>query len=566
MRLARTAFTSARILAAAIACVAALHALPARGLQGTAAFRIAGRVVNGGEQPIAGATVRALRLDAGGSDRVQRTTDERGAFSFDGLAAGWYGLNVIARDYPIVEYGAARPGGMGTPIVLDASHAGIDNLTVRLPPMTELSGTVRQSDGSPMGRVRVEALSRAIDTRGRTTYASTGSAATDDRGEYRIDLPAGAYIVRASPPVAPISPAAEPPGRGAGAAAVSAETPRVGYAAVYYPAARDADDATVVEIGAEPRAGVDVLVSPVPFARVEGRIDVVGPALASTTVALRAVDARGLAGAPMGAPRVEGSGFVIADVPPGRYQLQARGSRPDGTSVAATTGVTIGVGQDVVTANLVLAPAARVTGRATFDGDGAPPAAIRLGLYDVSGADVPRTTAGATIGGDGTVVFTGVEPGAYRAQVASLPDDRPTWLLSSVRVDGRETVDASFDVSPGGDVHLDLGFTNRLGSLTGTVRGPDNAPAAGATVIVFPEDRALWPTAFRHVVAARPAAGGEFLIDRLLPGQYRVAAVPDPLRNEWFVPSFLEGLAARSVPVTIARGAPARLDLVAGGR
>jgi hypothetical protein len=103
-----------------------------------------------------------------------------------------------------------------------------------------------------------------------------------------------------------------------------------------------------------------------------------------------------------------------------------------------------------------------------------------------------------------------------------------------------------------------------LGALEGTLRRSDGSVPLGHTIVVFPEERARWATAFRYVTAARPTTDGRFLVDRILPGSYRVAVVTDPRRNEWFLPAFLERIVSQSVPVVIDAKAPARLNLVAG--
>jgi hypothetical protein len=65
----------------------------------------------------------------------------------------------------------------------------------------------------------------------------------------------------------------------------------------------------------------------------------------------------------------------------------------------------------------------------------------------------------------------------------------------------------------------------------------------------------------------RPATDGEFRFADLPAGAYRIAALTDVEPSDWQHASFLEQIAAGSLPVTIGEGGRVRQDLqIAAGR
>ena len=66
---------------------------------------------------------------------------------------------------------------------------------------------------------------------------------------------------------------------------------------------------------------------------------------------------------------------------------------------------------------------------------------------------------------------------------------------------------------------------------------------------------------------ASVGSGGAYRIDRLVPGEYLVVAVPDADRGKWQDATFLAGIADRAMRIRITPGLTVTQDLrLTGGR
>ena len=362
----------------------------------TGTAQIGGTVVTAGEapQPLRRATVVATGEQSG--VKLTAVTDDAGAFAFTSLPADRYALAVSKPAYVPSAYGSKRPGGSGTPVVVTDGQ----RVTVSVPLLrgSAITGTVRDEQGRAVPDVTVSVLRRALATSGERELRSVtigsagataqnyaldafpGTAVTDDRGMYRIyGLPPGEYAISAAvrPPrgsplesndVYQITTAdlqrAQQLLRGPGQSPAGdsvANDPnrggrRVDYVLIYYPGAISRQDATMVTLGAaEDRMGLDITVRLVPTAGVSGYIT--GPdgsAVSGAQVSVR--DPNSTSG---GVFRTTRSGFdgdfVIAGIPPGRYEILAS-AYPSGLHGSASIVVE---GRDVET-SFVLEPAVTV--------------------------------------------------------------------------------------------------------------------------------------------------------------------------------------------------------------
>ena len=94
--------------------------------------------------------------------------------------------------------------------------------------------------------------------------------------------------------------------------------------------------------------------------------------------------------------------------------------------------------------------------------------------------------------------------------------------------------------------------SGRTASIVGNVTDSSGAPATDYTVVVFPADKALWAPSLRRNFGVRPANTGEFRVQNVPAGNYRVAVVKDAIWNAWQVTEFLESIVGASTPVTVA--------------
>ena len=162
---------------------------PANSATQTGAGRIGGVVVDGDGQPVSRAIVRVTGSELPGGRAA--VTDERGAFGFERLPAGRYSLTASKPAYLTAEFGAIRPGGTGTPIVLAAGQQ-VNDVKLTMPHGGAVAGVVRDTAGEPIRGIQVSA------TRvGGLPTARNDAVYTDDRGAYRIFglAPGNYYIV-----------------------------------------------------------------------------------------------------------------------------------------------------------------------------------------------------------------------------------------------------------------------------------------------------------------------------------------------------------------------------------
>ena len=125
-------------------------------------------------------------------------TDDTGRFAFTQVPAGRFTLQASKAAFIFQAYGATRPGGSGTTISL-AEGQRMTDITLKLARGGVITGTIRDERGQPASGIQVQA-SRTQNIATGPRRLVSGTATTDDRGEYRIyGLNAAEYVVEASP-------------------------------------------------------------------------------------------------------------------------------------------------------------------------------------------------------------------------------------------------------------------------------------------------------------------------------------------------------------------------------
>ncbi len=163
--------------------------------------RIAGTVRSATTSEPLKSVVVSLRLQAQGQGFSKTAASGlEGDFAFDQLPAGRYELVFRKTGYRTMP-------GPGAAVALRKNQK-TDDLVFGLWPLGAIEGRVLDSDGEPVPEARV----RAYHVRHRHTgvfLSPHGRAESDDLGEYRIyDLAAGHYLIGVAPPRAG-TPAAE---------------------------------------------------------------------------------------------------------------------------------------------------------------------------------------------------------------------------------------------------------------------------------------------------------------------------------------------------------------------
>ncbi len=520
----------------------------------TGTATISGRaylVENGAPVPVRRARVRLDAIDGGLTETTD--TDVNGSFRFERLPAGTFRVTV---DKP--GFVPRRPPGRAfapaDPFDLAAGLTGTVN--VEMTRGSALEGRLLSTNGQPMTDVVVTAMRTGYSHRGAGLVPVRETSA-DDRGRFRIhSLPAGEYVIQVTPDQ-----------RARLSARPDADGRTRGFARVFYPGTSRRSEAQVVSVAAgQDLLNLDFVVTEVLVADVNGTVMTAnGAAPAGLGVRMRSVanPSEGVTG--FLAP--SGSGFMFRNVPPGEYWLVAVAvERADSTPEYAAVRVQVD-GRDIPDVPIATAPAPAVHGRLVVDsGEPVPPGVTIVAdeaLFELPAiGSLPSPTADssmAPVGTDGTFAFAALF-GPRRLRVEDLPAG---WALSAIRSGGRNVTDAPFDpVSSASAGPIEVVVTSRSATVSGLVRSAAGDPAPNARVVVFAEDRERWVPGSRFVHSALADADGRFAFSGILPGAYRVAAVPFLDDDAWFDQGVLSLLWTGAELLTLGGGEVRAVDVV----
>jgi hypothetical protein len=504
-------------------------------------------------------------------------TGDDGSFLIAGLPAGRYTVSVSKPGMLRMSFGATRPARPGSAVNLVAGQK-IADLLIPLTRGGVLTGLVTDAQGRPARGVPMRIQEARLIAGERVLSAvnvspGTTGERTDDRGEFRLfGLPPGDYIVSALPA-----------DEGGGLTRAADGSGTVGYVPVYFPGTTITADAQTVTVKAgEETGGVDMRLQLVRTARVEGSVSAppdTRPQDVTVTLVPVAAPAPGSYLSSVMAIRTLSFlstdwRFSYAGVTPGRYILSARlierttvsSERPSALAVLnATTlswaAVEVAIdGADRSDLTLTLQPGMTVSGRVQIQGapGSTPP---ELSRVRVSLSSVSRTDGGIGFGegsitpdAKGQFTLKGVVPGRYtiRASVTGPPYE--VWTTATSLANGRDTMDFPIEIRP--DEHVTgavVTLSDVRQRLSGMLQDAAGRPASAFTIVLFPADRSYWGVP-RRIRTVRPGQDGRYTINDIPVGDYRVAAVFDLSPGETSDPSFLETLAAGSVPLTIRSG------------
>lgn len=568
---------------------------------------IAGTVLVDGETTSPARRARVTLTDVTGAwPGRTATTDDRGAFAFQGLPAGRFELQAFKPAYLRGSYGASRPERAGTPIVV-ADGETKAGLAIRIVRGGVITGAVRDARGQlvPGVDVRVLKLGYNAVTGEPTLGAASASSAvtTDDRGGYRaFGLPPGGYLILVPGPpersgrpgtddirvltareVRQAMQAARAGGmpRPPAPASPGPPAPRVNYAPVFHPGVTDIGAAATVTLGlSEERRDVDVTVQLVPSATISGTISSPsGPLPTGVSVAIVPAGpyAEMLAGAGLRglSARRAGDTYSVAGVPPGAYVVKAilgagggrRTPVPDAPTMWAAADVIVN-GQDL-DVPLTLQPGVALNGRVMFEG--AQPTADELQtlsfrLVPLGSGGRALYTGGGRVDADGRFSFRNIPPDTYQFTTTwGAPGAAEKWTITASTADGRDAFEAPLRVNPNAPMEWIVTFTDTPTSLAGVLQDRGGRPATDYYVLLFSADRAFWTPGSRRVRTTRPATDGAFSIRGVPSGDYLVAALTDLEPGEWNDPALLDELVSSAVRLTLREGETTRQDFRIGG-
>jgi Carboxypeptidase regulatory-like domain len=517
--------------------------------------RITGRILaadNGRPVKRARAYVSAPELPEGRGT----LTDDSGVFELTELPAGRYTLTASKTGFIALSYGQRRPFQSGTPLQLrDGQQMG--GIEFRLPRGSVVAGRVFDETGDPMPGVVVRVM-RYQYSQGERQLVPAGTVQTDDQGTFRAwGLNPGDYYVSAVSsnfdfgPGGRGGPGGGFGGRGGGRGGTAAgrfadsssddETVKA-YAPTYYPGVGSISEARPVRVAVgQELLDVDFSLLLVRTARVSGLVtNSDGTPTSSGQMDLMpdgsSTRGRGQTGANFRSRIEWDGGFAIANVPPGRYTLRARGDDTE-TPQYATQPLTV-ASVDVSDVTVVLYPGASINGTVTFEGSPAPePNQIRITAPSAENA----LTAGnpnARVEKDGHFALDGVPAGLHWIRSGG---GLRGWSLKSVIVDSHDVADTPVELRSGQILNdVNVVFTNKQTEIDGTVTDERGNPITDFTVLAFPSDPLLWRPLARQIMTARPDQNGKFQIRGLPTGAYYLATVDPAEQGEWFEPAFLD--------------------------
>ena len=570
--------------------------------QTTGTGTITGRVVEAGtDTPVAGARVSISQTRGDeflvSSRFEQVTTDSSGTFVFRNLPAGQFSIAASADGYQHAAVGKRRPDGEEAWVALKRGQT-FSNATIELFRGGTISGVVTNDRGEPMKEVYVQTWMRTRNGRLKNGH----SARTDVTGTYRITpLPAGEHFVvahishdtvRQGPPTtvpSPCSPPIPPPPPGMPPRPPVVEKPKHAEGEWFsrlswwipepgrddrgqprtipttiYPGVSDLSQALVVSVGGgEERTGIDLQLRPVTTTTIRGRVQ----PLPGQTIGKGSEVRLRMPGGPADSAEhmtwiQPDNTFRFVDVPPGTYILEVQPQEAVSCDVIMRTDVLTEVSVDVPPGGLddVVVPLASTVimeGRIRFVGKKPPPEHMDIWLTSMSDGDsLPGDWDGET-----QIMAGGLVRGGYALGVSQNGDEE--WFVRSMTLDGLDLVTRPIRIDADDVAGVEVTMTDRPSPVSGRIVDASGNLARDATVVVFPVDRASWPTAHDHLAGflRTRSLDGTYRFEHVVPGDYLIAAVDERRMGDWPRAEFLEAIATRASRVRILPSQPRTLVL-----
>jgi len=461
---------------------------------------VRGKVVNA----VNGEPIRKARV-------MLRST--AGNYATDADASGNFNFAAAPGNYEVV---ASRPrfniaSSVDIPRIKLASGQNVTDLVLRLTPLGAIAGRIMDSEGDPMPGVGVEAL-QCIYAKGREQLQSVQTVSVDDRGEYRLfDLLPGRYYIRtaSSNPIAIV-----------GGVAVSGSPSTETFLGDSINAAR----ATPVDVPAGGEiSGADIRVLRASGYSVRGRLLGGFGQVSIQRPADQRVSSIRIASSMQSTP----GRFEFSALTPGTWILRAqaanlisldRQGRPISvgpSSLREALRVVEIVDRDVDGVELTFAPQSEINGVVKVVGS----VPVTLANQRIQFQGAAGTSFSSVLAADGTFAIRQASPDIY--QVAMNPPG--SAFVTSMKLGDRQFLDRKLDLQQGGAGTLTITVSAEFGQIAGQVSGRQGAPAAGATVMLVPDQDS--PDSYQTVLSD---AQGSFSFTGIRPAHYRVFAWPDP--------------------------------------
>jgi hypothetical protein len=356
-----------------------------------------------------------------------------------------------------------------------------------------------------------------VYTKGREQLQSIQAVPINDRGEYRLfDLAPGRYYIRTS--------------SNAGiavAGGVAVTLPGAQGAEVFLGDVLNAARATPVDLPAGGDVGgADIRVRKGSGYSIRGRL--VG---GQGQVQIQKRVEQGVSMIRVGnSVVVGGDRFEFSGLTPGTWILRAQsvsfdlqGLSPGANPARALSARTVSealrvveiVDHDVEGADLTFAPLTEISGVVKVAGS----VPVTFANQRIQFLGAAGTALSPVVASDGTFATKDVSHDVYQVSLSSSANA----YIQSVKLGDREFPDRRLDLQQGGSGTLTITVSGEFGQIDGKVTDSQSSPAAGATVMLVPDQDSA--DSYQSTLSD---AKGEFSFSRVRPAHYRIFAWTDP--------------------------------------
>jgi len=534
--------------------------MPARPLRpgeappkGTAIIR--GYVTAAGSgTPLRRVQVSARAMDANGGGGVT-STDSEGRFEIKELTAGRYMLFAQKGGFVSSPYGQRRPNEQGTPLELVDGQT-VDKLNFQLARGGVIAGRILDDGGDPVSGTQVMAVRYAFmggSRRLMPAQAEGSNDRTDDQGGYRLfGLPPGDYYVSAV-------------NRSGMVMMVGGNnTEADGFAPTYFPGTPNIGEAArvTVKAGAETSASFAMIVAR--MARLRGRaLNSKGEPIPRMMLMLSPGDTTQtsmMMNMNNAMVRPDG-GFEFANVPPGRYNIQARPmGMPEADAEFVSVPVT--VGNDDMD-NIIVTTSVGATARGVIVIDDGSAPTFKPSQVQVSANPIEPMSMGGFVQPKINDDYSFSISGLFERRLIRSFVQTGGWYLKAVFRGADDVTDSGVDFVPGRDIDdLQVVLTRKFIDLSGLVTDDRNRPIVDASVVIFPANRERWTTQSRYLRTLRPDTQGRYTTKGLPPGEdYLIIAVANLEQGQGGDPEFLDRAKDEAKALTLNEGETKAVDV-----